>query len=83
MYATSVRNKLYDYIRLGSDKKVYAIYNLLEDEIVEMNECWKDKRFLEELDDRFDALETGEDKGVTLQEMETSIEKMRVNKYGK
>ena len=48
-----------------------------------MNECWKDKRFLEELDDRFDALETGEDKGVTLQEMETSIEKMRVNKYGK
>lgn len=83
MYATSVRNKLYDYIRLASDKKVYAIYNLLEDEIVEMNECWKDKRFLEELDDRFDALETGEDKGVTLQEMETSIEKMRVNKYGK
>ena len=83
MYATSVRNKLYDYIRLASDKKVYAIYNLLEDEIVEMNECWKDKRFLEELDDRFDALETGEYKGVTLQEMETSIEKMRVNKYGK
>lgn len=83
MYATSVRNKLYDYIRLASDKKVHAIYNLLEDEIVEMNECWKDKRFLEELDDRFDALETGEDKGVTLQEMETSIEKMRVNKYGK
>lgn len=63
--------------------KKFAIYNLFEDEIVEMNEWWKDKQFLEELDDRYDALETGEDKGVTLQEMETAIQKMRINKYGK
>jgi hypothetical protein len=83
MNSTSIRNKLYDYIRFASDKKLHAMYQLLEDEVVEMNEWWKDKQFAEELDSRYNALESGEDKGITLQQMETTIEKMRLNKYGK
>jgi hypothetical protein len=83
MNSTSIRNKLYDYIRFASDKKLHAMYQLLEDEVVEMNEWWKDKQFVEELDSRYNALESGEDKGITLQQMETTIEKMRLNKYGK
>jgi len=83
MNSRSIRNKLYDYIRFASDKKLHAMYQLLEDEVVEMNEWWKDKQFAEELDSRYNALESGEDKGITLQQMETTIEKMRLNKYGK
>ena len=83
MNSTSIRNKLYDYIRFASDKKLHAMYQLLEDEVVEMNEWWKDKQFVEELDSRYNALESGQDKGITLQQMETTIEKMRLNKYGK
>jgi len=83
MNSTSIRNKLYNYIRFASDKKLHAMYQLLEDEVVEMNEWWKDKQFVEELDSRYNALESGEDKGITLQQMETTIEKMRLNKYGK
>lgn len=83
MNSTSIRNKLYDYIRFASDKKLHAMYQLLEDEVVEMNEWWKDKQFAEELDSRYNALESGEDKGITLQQMETTIEKIRLNKYGK
>jgi len=83
MNSTSIRNKLYDYIRFASDKKLHAMYQLLEDEVVEMNEWWKDKQFAEELDSRYNALESGEDKCITLQQMETTIEKMRLNKYGK
>ena len=43
--SNSIRHKLYDYIRLADDKKLYAIYNLLEGEIEETNEWWKDKGF--------------------------------------
>ena len=35
--AFSLRDKLYDYIRVADDKKLYAIYSLLENEIEETN----------------------------------------------
>ena len=56
MSSTAIRNKLYDYIRVADDKKLYAIYNLLEDEIEQTNEWWKDKKFINELDRRSQAL---------------------------
>jgi hypothetical protein len=80
MDSTAIRHKLYDYIRLANDKKLHAIYNLLEDEIVEMNEWWKDKQFIEELDSRLKDLETGKDKGFTMQQLDASIEKIRLFK---
>jgi hypothetical protein len=83
MDSTAIRHKLYDYIRLASDKKLNAIYDLLEDEIVEINEWWKDKQFVEELDSRYNDLETGKDKGFTIKQLEKSIEKIRTKGYGK
>jgi len=46
-------------------------------------EWWKDEQFMDELDRRDQALETGEDKGVTLEEMMAYIDKLRLEKYGK
>jgi hypothetical protein len=83
MSNTAIRNKLYDYIRVADDKKLYAIYNLLENEIEQTNEWWKNKKFNAELDSRYEALETGADKGVTLEQLEQSITKLRIKKYGK
>ncbi|HET7115775.1 MAG TPA: hypothetical protein VFI29_04765 [Hanamia sp.] len=83
MNSTTIRHKLYDYIRVANDKKLHAIYDLLEDEIAELNEWWKDMQFIEELDSRYNALETGKDKGFTIQQLEVSIEKMRIKRYGK
>lgn len=83
MNSTAIRHKLYDYIRVANDKKLHAIYDLLEDEIAELNEWWKDKKFIEELDSRYIDLETGKDKGFTIQQLEVSIEKIRIKKYGK
>jgi hypothetical protein len=37
MTPTTIRTKLYDYIRVAEDKKVKAIYHLLENEIEETN----------------------------------------------
>jgi benzoyl-CoA reductase/2-hydroxyglutaryl-CoA dehydratase subunit BcrC/BadD/HgdB len=81
--SASIRLKLYDYIRVADDKKLNAIYNLLENEIQETKEWWKDKLLVAELDRRVDALETGSDKGVTLDQLEASISKMRKKRYGK
>jgi hypothetical protein len=83
MNSTSIRNKLYDYIRVADDKKIYAIYNLLENEIEWSAEWWKDKEFTNELDSRYEALESGADKEFTVNELKTSIEKMREKRYGK
>ncbi len=55
--ANAIRHKLYDYIRVADDKKLRAIYNLLETEIEETNEWWKDKSFVAELARRSTLLE--------------------------
>jgi len=81
--SATIRNKLYDYIRVANDKKLHAIYNLLEDEIEETNEWWKDKSFVAELDHRYEALESGTDKGLTVEQLEASIDKLRKKRYGK
>jgi len=81
--SASIRHKLYDYIRVADDKKLHAIYNLLESEIEETSEWWKDKRFVKELDRRYEALESGTDKGFTVEKLEASIDKLRKKRYGK
>ena len=81
--ATSLRDKLYDYICVADDKKLYAIYSLLENEIEETNGWWKNKKFTAEIDSRFQALETGADKGFTVEQLKSSINKLRNKKYGK
>src|SRR5437667_170686 len=74
---TSIHHKLYDYIRFVDDKKLYAIYNLLEGEIEKTKELWKNMGFVEELDKRYEALEAGADKGFTIEQLQKSIDKLR------
>jgi hypothetical protein len=83
MSNTAIRHKLYDYIRVADDKKLHAIYNLLENEIEQTNEWWKDKLVTSELDSRYHALENGSDKGFTIEQLEQSVSKLRLKKYGK
>jgi len=50
--------------------------------IEETKEWWKDKGFVEELDKRYEALESGIDKGFTIEQLQTSIDKLRKKRYG-
>ncbi len=77
----AIRNKLYDFIRVADNKKLQAIYHLLENEIDQTQQWWKDKAFTAEIDHRFQSLENGTDKGYTLDELETSISRLRKKKY--
>ena len=38
---------------------------------------WKDKKFIAELDSRYKAMETGKDKGFTVEQIKTSSAKLR------
>jgi recombinational DNA repair protein RecR len=78
----AIRHKLYDYIRVADDKKLSAIYHLLENDIEQTQEWWKDKAITQELDQRYKALEDGTDKGFTLEEVKSSVSKLRKKKYG-
>ena len=78
----TIRHKLYDFIRVADDKRLLTIYNFLEPEIEKTQEWWKDQDFLNEMDQRYSALEDGTDKGYTLDELKKSIDKLRRKKYG-
>jgi len=73
MSTATIRERLFEYIRFADDKKVQAIYTMVEDEIIEKLDLWKDKDFVAELDRRIEELESGKVKGVTMEEMKSKF----------
>lgn len=69
MATTTIRDRLYDYIRYADDKKVKAIYTMVEDEINEQIDPWEDKEFLKEIDLRLNEFESGNIKTSTWEEV--------------
>jgi hypothetical protein len=77
MTTAAVREKLYDYIRVADEKKLKAIYTMLEGEIASETEWWKDNVFTKELDKRYKAWENGKEKGYTLAEVDATIDQLK------
>lgn len=73
MLSTTIRQKLYDYIRVAEDKKVKAIYTMLEEEIEEIYEHWNDKNFIAELEKRSTEYRTGKAKGISWENAKSRI----------
>lgn len=51
MTTTAIRKKLTDYLKIADDKKVKAIYTMVEDEIITGKNNW-DANFIKELNRR-------------------------------
>lgn len=84
MTVAAIREKLFDYIRDADDKKVKAIYTLLEDQIVVEKYDWsKDEDFVAELDERVGRYEAGIDRGCTWNELEASLEERKKKRTAK
>jgi hypothetical protein len=77
MTVAAVREKLYDYIRVADDKKIKAIYTMLEDDMTEQLGWWNDNTLVQELDSRYKAWENGSAKAYSLAEVEASIEQLK------
>ena len=62
MTATAIRQRLHEYIRFADEKKVKAIYTMIEEEANEKHDIWT-KEFVKELDRRSKEMESGKVKG--------------------
>ena len=78
----AIRNEICDFIRIADEKKINALYELLEQDIEAKKGWWLDANVVEELESRYNALKSGEDKGVSLDEVTGSIAEKRKKKYG-
>jgi hypothetical protein len=83
MTAAAIREKLYDFIRVADEKKLKGLYMMLEDEITDELEWWKDKAFVKDLDKRYEAWESGKEKGYSQTELDASIEQLKKRRVSK
>ncbi len=63
MTTATIRQKLYEYIRGADERKVKAIYTIIENDLLDNNEWWKDVDFISTLDSISSDLKNGTDKG--------------------
>jgi len=73
MDTSTIRQKLQDYIKVADDKKVNAIYTIIESDINEMHEWWNDEDLIAELDRRSQDLKNGNDKGKPWEEVKNEL----------
>jgi len=69
MTTATIREKLHDYINIADDKKVEAIYTMVEDEIAEKFDHWQDQEFVNEMNRRIRDYESGNVKCSTWEEI--------------
>ena len=62
MTTTAIRQRLQEYIRFADEKKVKAIYAMIEEEVNSKQDIWT-KEFVKTLDKRSAEMESGKVKG--------------------
>jgi putative addiction module component (TIGR02574 family) len=75
MVTAAIRQKLHNYLETANDKKVKAIYTMVEDEIENTAVEYTDE-FKKELDRRYAAYKNGTSKAVTATESKKRIQKL-------
>ena len=77
MTITAIREKLQDYIKTADDKKIKAIFTLVENDMQKEVEWWENKEFVEELNESAKRYEDGIDKGFTFEEVKEELIKRK------
>ena len=65
MKTVELKQKLHEYIEAAEQKKLKAIYTMVESDIEVSPDKWNDEGFVKEIDKRINDLETGNVKGYT------------------
>jgi hypothetical protein len=73
MNTSAIRNKLHEYIKVAEDKKIKAIYTIIEKDINEMDKELDEDQLIAELEKRSSDLKTGKDKGATWEELKKGL----------
>jgi hypothetical protein len=83
MNAETIRERLYDYIRVADDKKIKAIYTILKDTITEETKWWDDNRLVDEFQKRYDSWNTGKEKGYVMEDIDKEILSLKKKRSAK
>ena len=75
----ALRKQVKKQIDKADENSLRRVNAILEIDL-KSSEWWHDKQFVKEFDKRYDALESGEDKGVTLRQLKASLEKHKNRK---
>ena len=83
MNTGTIRERLYDYIRVADDKKIKAIYMMLEDTIIEEVKWWDDNSILDEFQNRYDNWDKGKEKGYLMSDIDEDIIRLKKKRASK
>lgn len=75
MDTTSMRQKLHSYLEVANDKKVRAIYTMVEEEIESTGAVYTDE-LKKELDARHEAYKNGSERTITSAESKKRMKKL-------
>jgi hypothetical protein len=75
MNTTAIRQKLHNYLEVANDKKVKAIYTMMEEEIKETALEYSNE-FKAELDKRYASYKNGTAKMISSEESKKRIQKI-------
>ncbi|HEV2832049.1 MAG TPA: hypothetical protein VGW31_08710 [Hanamia sp.] len=75
MKTEEIKVKLHHYIETAQEKKLKAIYTMVEDEIQDPYDYWNDKEFIDELERREKEYLEGKAKTYTLEETMERVSK--------
>ena len=81
MEANILRDKLTEYIKVADEKKLEAIYTLLEDDIEGEYKWYEDEAFVAELEEDARKIETGEEKTYTMEEVSEFLKEQKMQRY--
>jgi hypothetical protein len=73
MDTAAIRKKLYEYIRHADDKKVRAIYTIVESDMDQVNEWWQDEKLVSELEQQSADLRSGKDAGIAWSDLKKGL----------
>ena len=68
MKSSEIRKKLHHYIDTADEKKIKAIFTMVEEEIEETDEHWNDNNFVSELKEQENTYLKGKLKTYTIEE---------------
>jgi putative addiction module component (TIGR02574 family) len=73
MNTNVIRQKLHSYLEVADDKKVHAIYSMIEEEVEGSSVDYSDE-LKAELDNRFENYQAGKIKALTAEESKKRIQ---------
>ena len=80
MNTNVIRQKLHGYLEVADDKKVHAIYSMIEKEVEGSSVDYSDE-LKAELDNRFENYQAGKIKIFTAEESKKRIQQLMTNNY--